>query len=133
MTIIPNEDETLETIEDVGGEFGFRLRWRCKSYWADVEVWEIHGRHDGAPLFWEEEHSSNSITEKWTPEFPKYIEGFVKWDGCSEFDFHGHFCGAEAYIKHFSLLKYIYIRAGQLSGHNHIECPWPKANEHPAG
>jgi hypothetical protein len=131
---LPTEDGlAVETIEDVGGEFGFRIVWSCLSHWANFRVFEVVSRtEDGQPSF----------TRRYWVSLPDHVEdielavpyvtGFVKWDGCCEFDYPEgsgaeHFCGARDLIKHFALLKHLYLRAGELCGHNHVESPWPTA------
>lgn len=132
---LPTEDgPPVETIEDVGGEFGFRIVWSCQTHWANFRVFDVVSRDEnGKPSFtrsgWK---SLPDHTEDINLAVP-YVTGFVKWDGCCEFDFPDgsgaeHFCGARDLIKHFALLKYLYIRAGELCGHDHDGNSWPTAS-----
>lgn len=117
-----SEDKQI-FFEDVGGDFGFRLKWTWSDSWCDVEAWAIkrHEMPDMKPLF---ESSFCGEHLPFSEEFPNYLKGFVKWDGCSEFEFpRHHFCGPIHYLKHFAVLKYIYQRAMELM--NSTEEPWP--------
>lgn len=82
------------TVEDVLGEFGFRLRWSARKGWADGM--DVVAKID---------------------EAEPYLAGFVKWDGCAELD-QGcpHWCGAHGFGKHIDLLAYIWRRAHELMG-----------------
>lgn len=118
-------EEKRITVEDVLGDFGFRLRWSVSDYWADVEAFEIQGLDDDGPAFltagWQ--NSGDLATD--TDAAEKYLHGFVKWDGCTELDMgRPHWCGPEGYAKHCALLKYIYHRAFELMGRE-AETPWP--------
>lgn len=120
-----NTPEKRETIEDVLGEFGFRLVWSVQDHWADVKAFEIVGRNeDGNPLFDSDDSPNRTMT---TEDAREYLEGFVKWDGCTELDQGSpHWCGPYEYRKHFALLRYIYHRAYELMGCEPDE-PWEPA------
>jgi hypothetical protein len=66
-------------------------------------------------------------------EAEPYLEGYVKWDGCTELDLGSfHWCGLEGYKKHCDLLQYIYIRSQQLMSKSDTELfggPWSAAAE----
>lgn len=112
------------TTEDVLGDFGFRLCWAVEDHWADVKAFEITGYENGAPLFGRLDARSSADTTGDVSEAEAYLEGFVKWDGCSEFGLgHVHWCGPDAYKKHFRLLEYVYRRAFELMG-RHPEEDW---------
>ena len=118
-----NTTKTITThIEDIFGEFGFRLRWKITDdYWADVEVFELIASREGNPCFQKKDGNGADFTES-LDEAEQYLEGFVKWDGCSEFTHsHVHWCGPEGYNKHFKLLKHIYEKAMELMGRDE---PW---------
>ncbi len=44
------------------------------------------------------------------------ITGFIKWDGCCEFDYSTHYCGIHNAEKFLSLMKEIYKYKGSLGG-----------------
>lgn len=79
----------MSTFTEVFGDYYIELR--VEQYYADVKVWNIAGiTTDGELLFGEE----------FKPERPEYpnIDGSIKWDGCSNWDFNTdecmmHFCG----------------------------------------
>ena len=82
--------------------FEFRLEWNVDKHWANVKAFQ---------------------TLKYDNE-DKYLEGFVKWDGCTELNQgQPHWCGPQQYKAHFALLKYIYHRAFKLMGRE-PEYPW---------
>lgn len=112
---------TIEDYDPMGDGFGFRCKWEAQSHWADVTVWEVValGSSDepGKKFFdkapWE---GSGNHTEN-IEEAEKYLDGFVKWDGCTELNQgQPHWCGPHGYKKHIAILKYIYQRAHQLMG-----------------
>jgi hypothetical protein len=126
------------TIEDVfrdGELFGFRVRWAVQDHWADVTVWEIAGQRaeDGTPLFTRKDSQSQPDPVESTDEAEEYLDGHVKWDGCSEFNQgRPHWCGPAGYKYHIALLEYLYKRAFELMGSLAEEC-WdeheaPQAN-----
>lgn len=112
--------EDRELIEDMGGRFGFRVAWMVSDAWATVWVFEIVAYTDhkfDVPMF-------RNIGDKGDQEFVDtieqadwYLDGFVKFDGCSQFDMGDqHLCGLQGYQKHIALLQYIYTRAFELMG-----------------
>jgi hypothetical protein len=114
------KEEKRVTVEDILGEFGFRVRWRVDDYWASVEVYEVVAIECGTEriLFAREDQRppSNDDTDN-VDEAEKYLEGFIKWDGCTELNQgRPHWCGPDGYKKHIALLEYIYKRAFELMG-----------------
>jgi len=107
--------------EDVGGDFGFRCQWIYDGHRAEVVAYQIMGRdHIDQPLFGHECADAEP-----TEGTPKYLDGFVKWDGCSQFIFeqgeYQHLCGADSYHQHIQLLRYIWRRAFDLMGRDEAE------------
>lgn len=103
------------TIEDVAGEFGFRILWSVKDHWADFTVWAIVSRENDKPLFELKDNCAEDTDD--TEKAEIYCTGFIKWDGCAEIDQgQPHWCGAEDFKKHMALLKYLYLRASELMG-----------------
>lgn len=115
--------DKIITIDDV---LGFRIVWETESHWANVTVYEIIGTADNAaPLF-------NRKDSAFSPDFvyshteaEVYLDGFVKWDGCTELN-QGtpHWCGAHGYKQHCDLLRYIYDRSFILMGVTPLDT-WP--------
>jgi hypothetical protein len=127
-----------ELWEDALGDFGFRIRYLYQDHWCDVEAWEIVaiGASDADPLFQRKQSCVRPDPVETTQEAERYLMGFIKWDGCSEFKFapdkdmefsHGHFhwCGPDHYRKHFALLEHLYRRAQSLMKSGNFE-PWNK-------
>jgi len=127
-----NEPQKTELIEDMlvtEHDFGFRVRWRYSEYWADVEAFEYIGCEvnpdgsNGAKFFNRKDHFGPEPVPS-IDEAEPYLAGFIKWDGCSEFDFgHPHWCGPDDYRKHFRLLETLYRRAQELMTHGNHD-PW---------
>ena len=117
------------TTEDIMGDFGFRLCWEASDYWMNVHVFEITARDgkDDRPMFPKMGAQSRPDDVYSHEEAEPYLTGFVKWDGCSEFDIgQPHWCGASDYVKHCALLKHIYHRAFELMGREPEEL-WEEA------
>lgn len=114
--------EKRKTVEKVGGDFGFRVVWEVLDHWADVTAYEITGRDGNTerPRFGD----NGDLDEDDYLKACKYLEGYVKWDGCSQFIFeegnYQHLCGGEGYDNHIQLLTYIWRRAFELMGRD----PW---------
>lgn len=118
-------DEKKTLVEDIlCNPFGFRVEWKYSEHWADVTVWEITARgceKENTPYFnskgWTAAGDSDSHEEA-----ERYLVGYIKWDGCSEFTFSPdeedgsdfHWCGPNDYKKHFSLLESLYKRSREL-------------------
>lgn len=117
--------------EDVLGEFGFRLVWEVDNYRACVKAYKIAsiliGDTDADDVIqFESARSQNS--QQFTDDLNDsivYLDGFVKWDGCTELDMGcPHWCSPLDYIKHGELLKHIYNRAFELMQRTPDEA-WP--------
>ena len=118
------DNSLCETIEDILGEFGFRLVWSISAYWADVKAYEITSRNpDGTPNFNREGWGSLPDPVPTIDLAEMYLDGRVRWDGCSELD-QGcpHWCVADQFKRHCNLLRYIYERAFELMDR---DCPDP--------
>lgn len=104
------EERRLST-EDIDG---FRLAWSVSDSWADVKAYQVeHFSETGEPMF---ERDGGTCTPD-TTEALEYLDGYVKWDGCSEFMFDRvHWCGPDGYKSHFALLRHIYLTAFKLMG-----------------
>jgi hypothetical protein len=121
------------TIEDVLGDYGFRLVWSVEDHWADVTAYEITCRSTGKladpgqPMFNRADWHSLPDPVESHEQAEVYLSGFVKWDGCSEPDQgRPHWCGARGFKKHCALLRYIYERAFDLMDREPDE-PWGEA------
>jgi hypothetical protein len=113
------KQQLRETVEDIGGEFGFRVVWMVQDYWANVWVWEIVAHDDQRNPYFEtfDENGNQNFVQAIQEAKEWYLNGFVKGDGCSQFDMgYQHLCGARSYQKHIALLEYIWKRAFELMG-----------------
>jgi hypothetical protein len=105
------------TIEDVLGDFGFRVRWLAQDHWVDFEVFEVIGLGDKGPMFYMDGGNGSSDTVETIDSAEHYTKGFVKWDGCSHVEqVESHLCGKSAWVRHRQLLEYLWTRAFQLMG-----------------
>ncbi len=132
-----SENQKVELIEDLldtDDDFGFRVRWRYSDYWADVEVFEYIAQdinNDGSrgPKSFNRKNFVSSPDPVYSiDEAESYLEGYIKWDGCSELDIGcPHLCGPRAYRKHFAILEAIYKRAQELMSHGNDQ-PWDESS-----
>jgi hypothetical protein len=116
-----NEQPKTELVEDVlaaFGDFGFCVRWRYSSHWADVEVFKYIGKEMSDPprLFFNRKDWVAGPDPVYSmDEAEVYLEGYIKWDGCCELDMGcPHWCGPEDFKQHFRLLEWIYKRSREL-------------------
>lgn len=118
-------DQKRILIEDIGGDFGFRVRWAVLDHWADFEVYEVVAVSDEGREF-----RARALAEEFTANISgadMYCYGHIKWDGCSHVhQEEAHLCGADAFKKHMALLRYLYVRAGELMGREkgELDEPW---------
>ena len=117
-------EERRVTVEDVLGEFGFRVRWSVTDYHAEVEAYELVSSVPEKVFAQKNWRSLPSDVTTDIDEGEIYLTGFVKWDGCTELSQgQPHWCGPDGYKKHIALIKYIYHRAFELMGREPEE-PW---------
>lgn len=120
------------TVEYVGGEFGFVIRWSVTESWADftvVAVESIESQPNGDRPIFDRIGGGQTFDPS---EAQHYLKGYIKWDGCSELQFGSddypslHFCGPTHFRKHFALLKHLYLRASELMGRGKdgLDEPW---------
>jgi hypothetical protein len=116
-------------IEDVLGDFGFRVAWTADEDLATVQVYEIAVRTESdEPLFvmrgWV------ALPEDVTPNLAgasPYLEGTIKWDGCMDLTYLSvQMCSADDYRKHVLLLQYLFVRAFELMKREPRHA-WPEA------
>ena len=121
--------------EDIGGDSGFHLKFTVRhnedgtAYNVSVTAWEVVAAQGHKVFYRAIDDPLRTLTEAPTQDMAEpYLEGNVGWDGCCNFLFdqngnYNHFCGPRDLIKHFALLKHIYVRACELG--NFTEEPWP--------
>lgn len=114
-------NETI--IEEVGGEFGATVRYLLNEYGVAVDFFaaEITGREGDSnkPLYWRKGADSSSDHTDDFSQAERYVEGSVKWDGCSHVSFGDeyatlHVCGRADCDKLALILATIYERCGEL-------------------
>ena len=123
-------DDWRITIDNCGatGTLGFVVLWGVSDSWANVSVFEVEDA--GSEILGEDirlfltPSNGMNFTDDIRLAAP-YIDGHVKWDGCSELD-QGcpHWCGPANYKAHIVLLEFIYRRAMDLMGRGDGELPW---------
>jgi len=118
MTTAPLADEKKTATVDIFGEFGFRVVWSYLPHWADVKVYKIVSRGvdiNNTPMFQRKDSPCSPDPVLTVEEAEVYLEGYLKWDGCSDLD-QGkhHYCDEQGLIRHAMLLNYLWQRAHQL-------------------
>lgn len=99
-------EEKKELIERLEcNPFGFMIKWSYLSHWCNVEV------------FKDDQNRDNELTTN-INEAQVYLEGYIKWDGCSELRMPQtpHWCGPVYYKAHITLLEHLYKKAMELTG-----------------
>jgi hypothetical protein len=104
---------------------GFSVRFKYLPHWADVEVFEHIGINQ--PILYNKKDAvSLPDPVESIDEAEPYLTGYIKWDGCSEFEFgRPHWCGPRSYLLHFRILETIYKRAQELMPSGNDD-PWPE-------
>jgi len=76
-------------------EAWFKVEYTVNEMDVDFKAWEISAL--------DEENIEQSETQK-----EPVIKGFIKWDGCCEFDYSPHYCGIHNAEQFLILMKEIY-------------------------
>lgn len=111
------KDKKLHVTERILAPFGFVLKWSVERHWANVEVYRVVATEGdaNAPLFEDVEGFSTERLTDLLDNAKIYLDGFVKWDGCSELDQRcPHWCGDGDFKAHCILLLHICCRAKEL-------------------
>lgn len=108
--------------------FGFRAQFTYSTYWTDVVVYEIiavvEAEGGDKPVFHMKDAANCAEHVESVGEADVYFSGYIKWDGCSEFDFsRPHWCGPRNYKAHFAILRAVYKRAQGLMARGNDD-PW---------
>ena len=110
--------ELVEHLRLDRGPFGFTLRWKADDYRAEFEVFAITGeagQEVPIPTYDRRGAMSTPDPVESIEQAEIYLEGHVKWDGCSEIDMgQEHWCGPLEWKAHCALLEHVYKRAFEL-------------------
>lgn len=82
----------------------FKVEYTVDEMTVDFKGWEISGLDEENPDLSEIQDKNPVIT------------GFIKWDGCCEFDYGTHICGIHMAYNFLELMKEIYRFKGSLGG-----------------
>lgn len=126
-----NTEAKRVTVEQFGERgFGFLIEWDVLDNWADVKVWAQSGvtvpddGSEGVVLYSSDGCGADLES---TEGAEVYLEGYIKWDGCTELDMgRPHWCGPLDWQKHIALLEHIWRTAFELMGkplRSQWECP----------
>lgn len=77
-------------------------------FWCDFAIYEAIGWEvdDESPLFEMKDRRAPDY-ESWSNNCATTMNGFVKWDGCTEFSAHAHFCdAAESCAKLYEVIQF---------------------------
>lgn len=108
---------------------GFTIVWDTDNqndpyeiYYIKFTVYETFNMNDD-DIFYNRKNASITPDPVYTLEEAEiYLEGSMKWDGCSNIDFfpedsrkgYKHFCGAASLKMHCDLLQYLYDKSFEL-------------------
>lgn len=122
MSSDPNTlTETL--CADRDGLFGFVVVWQIHPAAVQLKAYRVV-ENDPRPLFICIGGGSTDVTPD-PDEAEVELEGFIKWDGCSEFTMGPvHWCEPYYYKQHFRLLEALYRRAQELIVEGGNYEPW---------
>ena len=109
--------------EDFGGDFGVTVVFlETDKYPSSVKFYaaEIIAYDDDGPFYQKLGADSSEDTVRDPLQADRYVEGFVKWDGCSHINFgdidsgYIHICGIRDFTKLVTVIPAIYERCGEL-------------------
>lgn len=113
-------------VEQVGGVFGVTVAYTVGNSHVDFFAAEVTGTDvdETNPIYWRI-GATSSMDDPATElkDAERYVEGSVKWDGCSHLWFgdenaYIHVCGKSDFVKLATTLAAIYERCGQLMKEN---------------
>lgn len=130
--------------EQIGGEHGVTVRYDVHSHHVDFFAAEVTGvmvdPNPGQLRYWRKGADSSMDDTDNFDDAERYIEGTVKWDGCSHFNFgdgtgYLHLCGGAHIEQLGQVCNVIYERCGELmvaEGTNVLEGEFECAAKPPA-
>lgn len=104
--------------EDIIAPDRFLVRWEIKDAYVEFTAWEIAYVSAGERYFVRNGADSNADTVTDPTAAEVYVQGIIKWDGCSHVDFPDqlHLCGRRSWQSHVDVMKHLWRRAGELLG-----------------
>lgn len=107
-------------IEQIGDDFGVTVRYEVDGASVKFFAAEVTGvQEDGTKFYWRKGADSSMGDTSDFNDAERYIDGMVKWDGCSHYNFgdengYLHLCGAADIEKLGNVVETIYERCGEL-------------------
>lgn len=86
-------------------------------FWCDFAIYEATGWEidNESPLFRPKDWRGTGDERPWSNDSESTVSGFVKWDGCTEFEASSHFCdGAESYARMYEAIQFTMRNAHSL-------------------
>lgn len=113
-----------EHLEQIGGNDGVMVRYTLHenllsvSFYAAEIIGQMVDPNPGQLLYPRKGEDCSADTSNFD-EAERYVDGFVKWDGCAHYYFgddngYLHLCGPESVAKLSNLLPVIFQRCGEI-------------------
>ena len=113
---MPKRTRLVEGFDPDQSGFGFTVLWEYNEYHAHIRVFEVAMLSEGGEKHYKRLEAASSMdTVDRIDDAEPYLEGFVKWDGCAEFESSPHFCGVICFRNHAALFRYIWERWLELA------------------
>lgn len=124
----PNEDEVLKVGTELFADLEYYITYEVHDYRVEYVVYPVFSMYQGDGTL----DTSNGVplVEKDRGATPAYrtedaevtVTGFIKWDGCSNWDFKTggcmlHFCDREQMVQLGELLGRLYDLTANLCPH----------------
>ena len=121
MVELLQSKDKRDHFDPLGNGFGFTVQWFYYDDYPDTnrqfKVYEISTISDDGFEYLRDDWDSSADHVANIEDAEVYVEGFVKWDGCSEYHFgHLHFCCPRDSKAHIALMEYLYKRAFEVMG-----------------
>lgn len=105
-----------EHFDPLGGGFGFIIK--------------VTGHCDHHANFDVDEVVSLDADTREVSEVEGYLDAYIKWDGCSHFNFgqdgYIHLCGGNMFYQHIALMKRLFEKAFEVMGREPDEMSDPQ-------
>ncbi len=79
----------------LGEEVKWFVTLSGSPYTCDLKLYRVQHCDDDVPMYLIKGHTSSDEVTPWSEEVSEpIVDGFIKWDGCSDFKYAAtHFCG----------------------------------------